>query len=112
MAEILYTVTKLLFPKIFYRPRPMFLKRIALTCSRPPLAWAALACILSFSCAHSGAEAEAGGSGSTGSTGGSGSTGGDGYTLSDLDGEWVGVLYPNSNVLDPFNFYFISDDEE
>ncbi len=73
MAEILYTVTKLLFPKIFYRP--MFLKRIALTCSRPPLAWAALACILSFSCAHSGAEAEAGGSGSTG---GSGRTGGGG----------------------------------
>jgi len=79
---------------------------------RPTLIWAALACILSFSCAHSAAEVGgAGGTGGTGGTGGSGSTGGGGYTLSDLDGEWVGVLYPNSNVLDPFNFYFISADD-
>jgi hypothetical protein len=61
--------------------------------------------MLSFSCAHSVAEA-----GGAGSTGGSGSTGGGGHTLSDLDGEWVGVLYPDSNVLDPVNFYFISAD--
>jgi hypothetical protein len=84
----------------------MSLKRINATSARPSLVWAALACMLSFSCAHSAAEA-----GGSGSTGGSGSSGGGGYTLSDLDGEWVGVLYPNSNVLDPFNFYFISADD-
>ena len=75
--------------------------------ARPTLVWAALACMLSFSCAHSVAGVGSSGSGSTGS----GSTGSGGYTLTDLDGAWVGVLYPNSNVLDPFNFYFISADD-
>jgi hypothetical protein len=73
--------------------------------TRPTLIWAVLACMLSFSCAHSGTAA--GTSGGTGT--GTGSASG-GYLPSDLDGDWVGVLYPNANVLNPFNFYFSAAD--
>lgn len=69
----------------------------------PELILAVLGCMLSFSCAHSGSSA--GGSGGAGPGAGEG-----GYTISDIDGDWVGVLYPNSHVLDPFNFYFSSAD--
>jgi hypothetical protein len=70
--------------------------------TRPTLIWAVLACMLSFSCAHPNAD-KAG-------SGGAGAGAGGGYIIDDLDGDWVGVLYPNSNVLDPFNFYFSSAD--
>lgn len=69
----------------------------------PRLLWVVLLCLLSFSCAHSGA-ATSGGSGG-GAPGGS-----TGYTINDIDGDWVGVLYPNSSLLEPFNFYFRSAD--
>jgi hypothetical protein len=68
----------------------------------PTLILAVLACAVSFSCAHPGA-------GEVGS-GGAGAGAGSSYNIDDLDGDWVGVLYPNSNVLDPFNFYFSSAD--
>jgi hypothetical protein len=71
---------------------------------RPIFIWAALACTLSFSCAHPVAPKVGGGGG------GVGPGAGVGYAIDDLDGDWVGVLYPNSNVLDPFNFYFSSAD--
>lgn len=67
---------------------------------RPKLTWAALICLLSFSCAHSGpATVSAGGSTSSGSTN---------FAIEDLDGDWVGTLSPDSSVVDPFNFYFSS----
>jgi hypothetical protein len=64
-------------------------------------------CFLLFglvvSCAHPvSAKADAGGSTGAGGT--------EGYTITDLDGDWVGVLYPNANVLEPFNFYFSAAD--
>jgi hypothetical protein len=69
---------------------------------RPILTWAALACIISFSCAHPVAPKV--------DSGGAGAGGTEGYTINDLDGDWVGVLYPNANVLEPFNFYFSAAD--
>ena len=69
---------------------------------RPTLIWAVFACMLSFSCAHPNAD-KAG-------SGGAGAGAGGGYIIDDLDGDWVGVLYPNSHVLDPFNFYFSAAD--
>jgi len=68
----------------------------------PILIWASLACMLSVSCAHS--------AGDNVDSVGVGAGGTKGHTIDDLDGDWVGVLYPNANVLDPFNFYFISAD--
>jgi len=69
---------------------------------RPIFIWAALACILSFSCAHPVAPKV--------DSGGAGAGGTEGYTINDLDGDWVGILYPNANVLEPFNFYFSAAD--
>ena len=60
----------------------------------------AFICLLGVSCAHSVAtKVDSGGAGAGGTVG---------YTIGDLDGDWVGVLYPNPHVLDPLNFYFRS----
>jgi hypothetical protein len=77
--------------------------------TRPTWIWAALACMLSFSCAHSGpAEVASGGEDPGG--GGVDSPGTSVYSLGDLEGDWVGTLDPNPNLLHPFNFYFSADD--
>jgi len=73
-----------------------------LTLLRPRIFWIALLGIVGFSCAHSGAaKVDSGGTALGGSSG---------YLMEDLDGDWVGTLFPNSAVLDPFNFYFSAAD--
>ncbi|MDP6963151.1 MAG: hypothetical protein QGF46_03195 [Planctomycetota bacterium] len=67
----------------------------------PKLLLAFSLCLLGASCAHSGA--------STASTGGTGAGASGGFNIDHLDGDWVGTMYPNSGVLDPFNFYFSAE---